>query len=184
MNRPFATVACALAWACLVVACDKKEAGGGGAPAPSAKASVAVVASASASASAKPAAPLEVSGSYEAKLGEVRTPKDAPAFSNVVTGALGKGELSMVLPAEGDGAVTGKASGPLGGEGFSGLVEDGRLTGTLSPAAGDREAMTGVVMGTVSGKGGDRLVEGSIRASGADGRVVREAAFKLEPAKR
>ncbi len=171
----------------LTVGCDKKDSGGAGATASSAKGSAAAggaSASASAAASAKPAAPLEVTGSYESKAGEVRTPKDAPTFSNVATGATGKGELTLVLPAEDEGAVTGKASGPLGAQLFSGRLEEGRLTGTLSPAEKGSDAMTGTVLGTVSGKGDARTAEGAIRASGPDGRVVRDATFKLEAAKK
>lgn len=170
----------------LAAGCDKKDSSGGSAPVASTKAQAAAGASGSAvaSASAKPPAPLDVEGSYEAKAGEVRTPKDAPTFSNVATGAMGKGDLTLVLPAEDDGPVTGKASGPLGAQTFSGVIEEGRLTGTLSPADKTSDAMTGIMLGTVAGKGDARTAEGSIRASGPDGRVVREAAFKLEPKKK
>jgi hypothetical protein len=179
MNRHLFVLALA---SMLALGCGKKDSEGGG-PAGKEKtaASGSASAFASASASAKPAAPLDVTGSYEAKLGEVRTPKDAPVFSNTTVGALGKGELALVLPAEDEGAVTGKASGPLGAETFSGTIEDGRLTGTLSPVAGEKNAMTGTLVATVTGKGDARTVEGSIRASGPDGRVVRDATFKLEP---
>jgi hypothetical protein len=178
---PLALVAASLM---LATGCDKKDSSGGSAPVASTKAQAAASGTAVASASAKPPAPLDVTGSYEAKAGEVRTPKDAPTFSNVATGAMGKGELSLVLPAEAEGAVTGKASGPLGAQTFSGMIEEGRLTGTLSPADKSSDAMTGTVLGTVSGKGDARTAEGSIRASGPDGRVVRDAAFKLEAAKK
>lgn len=169
--------------------CDKKgpEGGAGAAASGQAKAGdgkAAASASASASAAPKAPEPLDVTGAYEAKPGEVRTPKDAPTFSNTTAGAIGKGELAMLLPATDDGAVTGKASGALGAQSFSGTIEEGRLTGTLSPADGDKDAMTGTVMATVAGKGDARTVEGTLRASGPDGRVVREAAFKLEPKKK
>jgi hypothetical protein len=168
------------------VGCDKKGEAGGGAPAASEKPAASAKGSGSAAPSAEVKAPepLDVAGSYEAKAGEVRTPKDAPTFSNTATGATGKGDLSMVLPATDDGPVTGKASGPLGAQTFSGTIEEGRLTGTLSPADGDKEAMTGTVLATVAGKGDARTVDGTLRASGPDGRVVREASFKLEPKKK
>lgn len=188
-NRPNSALsilaACALV-AFASVGCDKQ--GSEGAPAPAASGKPAAVASGSSSAApsaeVKAPSPLDVAGEYDAKAGEVRTPKDAPTFSNTATGATGKGELSMVLPATDDGAVTGKASGPLGAQSFSGTIEEGRLTGTLSPADGDKDAMTGIVLATVAGKGDARTVEGTLRASGPDGRVVREASFKLAPKKK
>ena len=90
MNRsllvPATILACLLGGA-LATGCDKKDSSGGPAQALSAKPDPA------ASAPAQRAAPLKVTGSYEAKAGDVRTPMDAPTFSNVATGALGKGEL-------------------------------------------------------------------------------------------
>lgn len=157
--------------ALLLVSCGKKDAPEttSAAPAPSA------APSAKAEAPAKDA-PTTVKGSYTAKQAEVRTPEDAPKFIHPESkDGVGAGELEITLPGK-RGEATGKASGALGAQVFTGWVEEGRLTGTLYPASGAAPQMWGLVDATVDGS----TVKGTIRASGHDGRVVREASFTLD----
>jgi hypothetical protein len=161
--------------------CGKKADASGEAPgAASASANAATAASASGSASAvasaKPAASVELAGTYDAKVATVRMPKDAPPFVQSETGATGAGTIALVLPAE-SGAVTGKASGPLGDEAIFGNLEGTVLNATVRPANGGDGAMTGTIEATVEGTGDARKVTGTLRAASADGRTVREAAF-------
>ena len=134
----------------------------------------------SAEVSAKPNVDsTELTGAYDAKLATVRTPDDAPPFEGVTTGAIGAGTLDLALPNP-SGLVVGRSSGALGAQIFSGLLDGDRLTGTLRPEPGDAVAMWGLVDAKVTGAGDGRVVEGSIRASSSDGRVVREAGFTLK----
>lgn len=168
-----------------LLACSKDEAAKesgkdkGGSPSASA------VASGSGSAKAVPSAEvpkeLAVTGAYDAKAGEVRLPKDAPPFLEPEGGgATGAGTLALVLPVA-DGDVSGTGDGALGAQVFYGRLEGGRLTGTLAPKAADgAPAFWGTVDANVDGKGDGRTVQGTLRASGKDGKVVREAAFTLK----
>lgn len=160
----------ALLCAAFVLACGKKdEAPAAAKPSPSSSASVE---------SDKPAPPAKKNddkttykGSYTAKQAEVRTPDDAPKFIHPDSkDALGAGELELNVD---NGIVTGKATGALGAQTVSGALEDGHLRATLTPTDG---AMWGVLDADVAGSS----IKGSIRASGRDGRVVREATFALE----
>lgn len=161
----------------LVVGCGKKDSSE---PAPT---KPAASASASASASAAPEmveGPLTLTGAYTAKQGVVRTPDDAPPFIHPDSKeGLGEGELEIVLPGK-SGAVTGKAKGALGAQVLEGWLEDGKLTATLRPAEGATPAMWGLVEATVEGSGASRVIKGTVRASGRDGKVVREATFTLD----
>ena len=132
-------------------------------------------------AAGKAAAPVtELAGAYDAKQGEVRMPSDAPPFIHPEgNDAVGAGQLSLMLPS-GDGEVTGIASGALGDQKFSGWLEEGRLTGNLLPVPGATPSMTGIVLAAVEGAGDARVVKGDLRASGADGKVVRVALFTLK----
>lgn len=159
----------------VVIGCGKKDETPP-APAPSASAPVA-----QASAAPRAVAKTVVTGTYDAKQADVRTPKDAPPFLHPEgKEASGPGSIELTLP-ETTGAVSGKASGALGAQTFSGWLEDGRLTGTLTPSELAGAPTWGVVEGAVTGSGGARVVKGTIRASGPDGRVVREANFELAP---
>lgn len=159
--------------ALLLVSCGKKDAPKNE-PAPATSAAPAP--SAAAEKSEAKAAPSTVKGSYTAKQAEVRTPEDAPKFIHPESkDGIGAGELEITLPGQ-RGEATGKASGALGAQVFSGWLEDGRLTGTLQPTGDAANAMWGLVEATVEGGS----VKGTIRASGRDGRVVREASFTLE----
>lgn len=160
----------------VVVGCGKKDASEPAQTKPVASAS----ASASASAAPEPVGPLTLKGVYTAKQGEVRTPEDAPPFIHPESKeGLGEGELEVVLPGK-SGAVTGSAKGALGAQIFEGWLDEGKLTGTLRPAEGATPAMWGLVDATVEGSGASRVIKGTVRASGRDGKVVREAAFTLD----
>lgn len=163
-----------IALAFVVVACGKKDA-------PTDQPAGKPAASAAPSASAAPkSAPITLKGAYASKRGEVRVASDAPAFVHPDSkDGLGEGELTITLPAT-NGAATGTAKGALGAQSFSGWLEDGHLTGTLHPGEGSKPAMWGVVDANVEGSGDARVVKGTVRASGADGQVVREATFSLQ----
>lgn len=155
----------------LAYGCSKKEeAAPSSTPAPSA----APVASSAAPAVEKPSERAIFKGSYAAKQAEVRTPSDAPSFIHPESkDGIGNGELELTVSGK---EVTGKGTGALGAQTFSGWLEDGRLTGTLHPSDGGASAMWGVVDATVEGS----TIKGVVRGSGRDGRVVREASFTLE----
>ncbi len=159
--------------AALLVACSKKE------PVvekPTAPAASSSSSSAVAPTAEKPKAPATFKGAYTAKQAEVRTPSDAPAFIHPESkDGVGAGELELTLPG-GDGAVTGKGSGALGAQVFSGWLEGNRLTGTLHPEGDAASAMWGLVEGNVEGS----TIKGTLRTSNRDGRLVREAPFTLE----
>jgi hypothetical protein len=156
----------------LVLGCGKKEeAPAATKPQPSASAAASEEPKKSADAPQKSAT---FKGAYTAKQAEVRTPEDAPKFIHPESkDGIGAGELELTLPAK-HGEVTGKASGALGAQVFSGFLDEGHLTGTLTPTAGATPMMWGIVDATVEGGS----VKGTIRASGGDGRVVREATFE------
>jgi hypothetical protein len=179
------TVAVLLA---LLAACDKGKGDGEKSPATTdstkatSSASTTASASASASASSAVAKSVEVTGSYTSAVGEIRTPKDAPAFKGDTTAALGAGTITIVLPAE-NGPVLGKATGALGNQRFSGTLDDTTLTGSLAPIDLTPPAFWGTLTATISGSGAQRTAKGTLRVSDKEGRVVRESAFELKAAK-
>ncbi len=158
----------------IALGCGKKEEVP---PAPASSAAVSSTSAAPVASAAKPAASATstFTGSYDAKQGEVRMPTDAPPFIHPEgKEGLGAGELTLTI--RGDGPVEGKATGALGSQTFSGWLEGGKLTGTLVPEAGSPTMMWGFVDAQVEGS----AVNGTMRASGPDGRAVRDAKFKLE----
>lgn len=171
---------------CAVTACKAKGTGKEGEPSAAAPVSATALPSAEVQ---KKNEPVEVKGDYDAKLGAVQVPTDAPKFVDVDVGAVGAGTLVLSLPSD-DGEVLGKANGALGEQIFSGYLEKGTLTGSLTPdvdssgaAAPDSGAssrMWGVVSATVEGNGAARVVRGTVRASNQNGRIVRDAAFMLK----
>ena len=159
----------ALLLAAMLVACGKKEESLAK-PAPSA--------APSASSAPVPAARVSertlYKGTYTAKQADVRTPEDAPKFIHPDSkDALGAGDLEITVE---NGLATGKGSGALGAQTFSGTLEDGHLRGFLYPADTGATAMWGLLDANVEGSS----IKGTVRASGRDGRVVREATFTLE----
>jgi hypothetical protein len=161
--------------AALLFACGKKEESK---PEPKAAAQPSASAAPSAEVEKPKGAAAAFKGSYTAKQAEVRTPSDAPSFIHPESkDGIGAGQLELSLPAS-RGEVTGKGTGALGAQTFSGWLEDGRLTGTLHPTDSGANAMWGLVDATVEGS----AIKGTIRTSGGDGRVVREASFTLNKA--
>lgn len=132
----------------------------------------------SAASSAQAGASTTVTGAYEAKAATVFTPDTAPPFQNDPAGALGPGTLTLVLPADG-GEVTGEATGALGALKLHGLLEGTRLTAQATPDPNATPAMWGTLVADVKGSGDARALSGTLRASSADGHIVREAAFTL-----
>jgi hypothetical protein len=158
----------ALLLAALLVACGKKEDPQPTKPTPTPSASASTNPPLAASASER----ALYRGSYTAKQADVRTPDDAPKFIHPDSkDALGAGELEITVE---NGVATGKASGALGAQIFSGTLEDGHLRGNLYPS--EAGTMWGLLDATVEGA----AIKGTVRASGKDGRVVREATFTLE----
>jgi len=159
--------------ALLLVSCGKKETATKTEPAPAASSTSGAP---KAEAPAAPEATSTLKGAYTAKQAEVRTPEDAPKFIHPESkDGVGAGALEITMPGK-RGEVTGKASGALGAQVFTGWLEDGKLTGTLYPASGSSPQMWGLVDAAVE----SNTVKGTIRASDHDGRVVREAPFTLE----
>lgn len=132
-----------------------------------------------------PVVPSEtVSGAYETKVAPVTSHSGAPSFvhPNDPRG-IGKGTVRLVLPGAASGPVLGQAEGAMGAQTFSGVLEEGEVRGSLLPVDPKAEpAMYGVFVGNVSGSGSARAVHGTVRASSADGRLVREADLSLSPA--
>lgn len=174
------TVAVLLALA----ACDKGKPEGDKTAATSdpPKPSVSASASASTSASAPVAKSVELTGSYTSAVGEVRTPKDAPAFKPDTTTALGAGTITIMLTGD-SGTVLGKATGALGNQRFAGTLEEGVLNGSLAPIDLAPPAFWGTLTATVSGSGAQRTAKGTLKVSDKEGRVVRESSFELKPSK-
>lgn len=175
-----------IAWGLLLLAaagCDKgatESPAKAAAPAGSTSATVVAKPAASASAAPPPAAPTAWAGSYDAKVGEVNPPKAAHEKTwtkDPGTAAIGKGTIELtVAPAK--GVVTGTAAGPLGDLVVSGELDDKELRANLTPKEPNGEhAMTGVLSLT---KNGDKL-EGTLRASDRDAKIVREATVELAP---
>lgn len=152
-------------------------------PTPSVAASSTSFASASASASASAPSPAKAdkwTGTYTSKHVKLETPEKVRDFTwkkDDGTGATGDGQLSLELKA---GAVVGKASGPLGPQTVTGVLEDGSLRLRLIPTDPTATlAMTGSGLGRIE----DGVLSGKVRCAGSKGVVVREVSFELEPAR-
>jgi hypothetical protein len=166
----------------LLGSCDK-----GSSPAPSAVSaspSAAPIASsnppaASAAVSATPATSAAWSGAYTAKVGAVDPPANAKEKTWVGdpgSAAVGKGtiELSIMAPR---GDVSGVAKGPLGEMIVSGTYDGNELRANLAPNDPKAEdAMTGFLLLTGESTG---PLKGTMRVSGRDARVVREASVEV-----
>ena len=177
----------ALVFVALVMACDHSS--GGAAPAPSASvapvastpprepASVASAApSASASASAAIGAASSWKGAYKAKVGVVNAPKDSKIqLWAKDDGAAFVGDGSVHLTITGT-SVRGEAKGALGDQLVTGVLDDTELSARLDPKNPNTEgAMTGVLTGKLDGA----AMTATLRVSGRNGNVVREATFTL-----
>ena len=173
-------------FALIASACSKAPApapAGSAAPAPSAAsptASAQAAASAAPLASAAPKAEARWAGSYVARVGEVTPPKEAKEKAwtqDTGAAAVGPGTLELlVAPARGD--VSGTGAGPLGELVVSGTFDGKELRASLTPRDPNAaSAMTGWLTATLAaGK-----LTGSLRVSGRDAKVVREAKVELAP---
>jgi hypothetical protein len=158
-------------------ACSKGSSGS----APSASSSLPAVASAepprpapSASAAAER---TSWSGSYTAKVGAVDPPKNANEkvwAQDPGSAAVGKGTVDLSVRERGEAG--GETKGPLGEMTISGLYDGKELRANLQPKDPKADgAMTGFM---VLSTDGDAL-KGTLRVSGRDARIVREAAVEL-----
>lgn len=176
---------------CLVVVgmgCDKDK------PAPSpgtsdpaavlsAPASASALASSSASAelpAADPASAKKWTGTYESKPVALQTPEKVKDFTwkdDDGSRAVGKGQLTMTVT---NNVITGDATGPLGPQKLTGVLDDGIFRLELVPS--DPTAATAMA-GSGTGELKDGVISGTLRCSGPKAVVVREVTFSLEPAK-
>ena len=151
--------------------------------APSASAVVASSASQAAPSASAPAAAAGAasswSGAYTAKVGVVEPPKNAKEKTwnqDPGSAAIGKGTIDLSISAP-RGDVTGEAKGPLGDMIVAGTFDGHELRANLTPKEPNAaNAMTGFLLMTGESAG---PLKGSIRASGRDGRIVREAAVEV-----
>ncbi len=146
-----------------------------------AQASAVVSASASA-ARLNPPDPTQAkkwNGIYEAKTVTLETPKKVKDFTwkkDDGATATGKGQLTMSVN---KGVIEGDASGPLGPQQLSGVLDDNTLRLKLFPS--DPKSATAMT-GTGLGKLKDGVISGKLRCAGPKGVVVREVSFELKPA--
>ncbi len=165
--------------------CDKattspQPAASGSAPAASVPASAAASSSAAPAASAQAVSPANAkgfSGEYTAKKATVEPPekvKDVTWKRDTGEKMIGPGKLSFQVA---EGLVKGEASGAFGDQLVSGTFDGKELKFTLLPKdAKQADAMTGTGVGEVGASG----ITGTLRCSGNDGVVVREATFELK----
>lgn len=152
-------------------------------------ASTSAIASASASVSASatasvpavvvdPASAKKWSGTYETKRVELATPPKVTDFTwknDDGSKAVGNGRLSMIVA---DGVVGGEASGALGSQVLSGLLDGTLLRLELIPTD---PTVSSAMSGGGTGELKDGVISGTMRVAGPKGVEVREVTFKLEP---
>lgn len=177
------TAVCLLLGLVLGTGCDENKTP----PTPVPTASVALPAAPSASAAAPaasdtpvdPSAAAKWVGTYESKTVKLETPekvKDVTWTQDDGTKALGKGQMTMQVK---DGLVTGEATGPLGPQKLSGMIDDKTLRLSLLPEDPTSSlAMSGSGLGVVA----NGAMSGSMRCADPKGVVVREVSFELKPA--
>lgn len=185
VSRVTTMAACSAAFA--AAACSKE---GGDKALPAAPASAAPVASAAAPASAAPVASAakavggEASswgGSYTAKVGPVAPPENAKEktwANDPGSDAVGKGTVQLNVSGP-RGETRGELGGPLGDLQVSGFFDGKELRANLMPKDPKAEtAMTGFMV--LTGEGAPpAALKGTLRVSGRDARIVREAAVEL-----
>lgn len=166
-------VACAVPAATLA-GCAKKTSTESPAPASSSAAPVARPAASAPTAASASA----FGGTYTAKAASVDIGNGDKAVKwppNPATGALGAGTIDLGVANPG-GEVRGTATGSLGDMVVSGRFDGHDLVANLTPKNPNADdAMTGVMMLVADGA----AMRGTLRASGKDARVVREAAVEL-----
>ena len=162
--------------AIVVGACSK----GSSSAAPAPSSSVAAAPSAQPPRPAPSAAAAERtswSGSYTAKVGAVDPPKNANEKVWTLdpgSAAIGKGTVDVSVRERGE--ATGETKGPLGEMAISGMYDGKELRANLQPKDPKADgAMTGFMLLSTEGD----ALKGTLRVSGRDGRIVREAAVEL-----
>lgn len=122
---------------------------------------------------------LHFDGAYTAKKVSIELPekvKDYTWKKDPGDKNLGAGKLSIGVF---DTVVRGQGSGALGDQILSGIYDGKVLRLSLSPKhPGEGVALAGTGYGEVNAAG---AIAGTVRCSGPDGVVVREATFELKP---
>jgi hypothetical protein len=174
-----------------LVACDRSD-GAKSTPVPSLSQPIASASSpspsapsASASASAAASDNAQVpgiawSGDYSAKKTSIELPKkinDETWKKDPGDKAIGPGKLTLSVS---NGVAIGSATGSLGEQIASGTFDGKSLLLSLIPKDPTAPlAMTGTVVGDLA----DGVIKGTVRCSGPDAVVVREASFELRQSK-
>jgi hypothetical protein len=122
-------------------------------------------------------------GTYAAKTAAIDLAKGDKVVKwppNPASGALGTGTVDLVVVGP-RGDVRGEANGPLGNMVVSGVLDGRDLRANLNPRDPNADnAMTGVIALVADGVGMNATaMRGTLRVSGADARVVREAAVEI-----
>jgi hypothetical protein len=177
-------------WTCALLvlvanaSCDKPAPGPE--PAPTQEPAALTTSSATASAAvsaAEPAPPDPASakkwaGTYEAKRATLETPPKVTDFTwknDDGSKALGTGQITMTIA---DGVAAGDATGPLGPQKLSGMLDETVLRLELVPSdPTSPSAMAGSGVGELK----DGVISGTLRVSGPKGVEVREVSFSLKP---
>jgi hypothetical protein len=157
------------------------------APSGSSSAQGAASGSAAGSASGAPAGSASADGAtwkgtYKAKVGAVTPPKEAAVevwAKDPGTAAIGDGTISLTVtqvPSGKFSRVVGEGKGALGDLVISGTLDADGLTARID--AKDPKAPT-AMSGTLSGKQDGAKIEATLRVSGRDANVVREATITL-----
>ncbi len=170
----------------LVAACDASSGGSGQTTSqPSASPSAAQSGDRSTAASAVPSGSAAIAlghagrwkATYRAAKAEVAVPKDAPSRTWADDdGTAATGEGSVELSIAPDGAVKGRAKGPLGEQHIRGVFDGKTLRAGLTPVDPEAElAMSGVLVGSPQGK----EIAAQLRVSSRDATIVRAATVQL-----
>ncbi len=155
-------------------------------PATSAPPAASGSASGSASAAASGGAPEAAGaaerwkGSFKTKVGLVTPPEKAEVkvwTKDPGTEAIGDGTITLSVSGKGPGrTVDGTADGALGDLLIRGELDDKELSARVDPKTPNAPgAMTGVLQGKRTADG----IEATLRVSGRNGNIVREATIKL-----
>lgn len=121
-------------------------------------------------------------GTYKSKVGAVTPPKEAAVevwAKDPGTAAIGEGTISLTItpvPSGKFSRVLGEGKGALGDLVISGTLDADGLTARID--AKDPKAPN-AMSGTLSGKQDGAKIEATLRVSGRDANVVREAAVTL-----
>ena len=177
----------------VVAACDRPSSSGAPAALTSSTSSARPVASAPASSASGPASSASAAssaapaasdgsgaatwkGAYKAKVGAVNPPKDAKIqlwAKDEGAALVGDGTVRLTITGT---QVHGEAKGVLGEQTINGVLEEKELSARVDPKnPNTQDAMTGVLTGKLEGS----TLTATLRVSGRNGNLVREATFPL-----